>query len=62
MLDHSQAREMASKGRCSTGLHGNRFFNDLFHDNHVQILKVTDIIGTGTTNAPRGMWTMFAGD
>jgi len=34
----------------------------LFHDNHVQILKVADTIGTGTTNAPRGMWTMVAGD
>ena len=48
-------------GSISYGLHGNRF-NYLFHDNHVQILKITDTIGTGTTNAPRGMWTMVAGD
>jgi len=48
-------------GSISYGLHGNRF-NYLFHDNHVQILKVTDTIGTGTTNAPKGMWTMVSGD
>ena len=42
------------------GLHGNRF-NDLFHDNHVQILKVTDTI-RWHTNAPKGMWTMVTGD
>ena len=48
-------------GSISYGLHGNRF-NYLFHDNHVQILKVKDTIGTGTTNAPRGMWTMLSGD
>jgi len=48
-------------GSISYGLHGNRF-NYLFHDNHVQILKLTDTIGTGTTNAPRGMWTMVSGD
>jgi len=48
-------------GSISYGLHGSRF-NYLFHDNHVQILKVSDTIGTGTTNAPRGMWTMISGD
>ena len=48
-------------GSISYGLHGNRF-NYLFHDNHVQILKVTDTIGAGTTNAPKGMWTMVSGD
>src|SRR5438046_2522622 len=47
-------------GSISYGLHGNRF-NYLFHDNHVQILKVTDTIGAGTTNAPKGMWTMVPG-
>ena len=48
-------------GAASYGLHGGRF-NYLFHDNHVQTLRITDTIGTGTTNAPRGMWTMIAGD
>jgi prepilin-type N-terminal cleavage/methylation domain-containing protein/prepilin-type processing-associated H-X9-DG protein len=48
-------------GQASYGLHGGRF-NYLFHDNHVQTLRVIDTIGTGTTNAPRGMWTMLLGD
>ena len=48
-------------GSVSYGLHAGRF-NYLFHDNHIQTLKITDTVGTGTTNAPRGMWTMKAGD
>ncbi len=43
------------------GLHGRRF-NYLFHDGHVAIHRITDTVGTGTTNAPRGMWTMKPGD
>jgi len=43
------------------GLHARRF-NYLFHDGHVSIHKVTETVGRGTTNAPRGMWTMVAGD
>ncbi len=50
-----------SYGAASYGLHGRRF-NYLFHDNHVSTLRITDTVGTGTTNAPRGMWTMTAGD
>jgi hypothetical protein len=26
------------------------------------IYKITDTVGTGTTNAPKGMWTMVGGD
>lgn len=48
-------------GVSAYGLHGYRF-NYLFHDNHVSTLKITETIGTGTTNAPRGMWTMTIGD
>jgi len=48
-------------GAASYGLHSQRF-NYLFHDNHVAILKTGQTVGTGTTNAPRGMWTMAAGD
>ena len=48
-------------GTAAYGLHANRF-NYLFHDNHVQTLKITDTVGMGTTSAPRGMWTMVAGD
>jgi prepilin-type N-terminal cleavage/methylation domain-containing protein/prepilin-type processing-associated H-X9-DG protein len=48
-------------GEAAYGLHGRRF-NYLFHDGHVGILKVTATVGIGTTNAPKGMWTMVPGD
>jgi len=48
-------------GTASYGLHASRF-NYLFHDNHVQTLKTTETVGTGTLQAPRGMWTMLSGD
>ena len=48
-------------GTASYGLHAQRF-NYLFHDNHVAALKTTDTVGTGTSLAPRGMWTMTQGD
>jgi prepilin-type processing-associated H-X9-DG protein len=48
-------------GQATYGLHAGRF-NYLFHDGHVAILKITDTVGAGTTNAPRGMWTMIPGD
>src|SRR5258708_5395071 len=48
-------------GAASYGLHGGRF-NYLFHDGHVQILKTTDTVGSGTLDAPKGMWTMMGGD
>jgi len=48
-------------GSVEYGIHATRF-NYLFHDNHVQALRVTDTIGIGTTNNPRGMWTMVSGD
>ena len=50
-----------SYGSAAYGLHARRF-NYLFHDAHVSILKVTDTVGAGTTNAPKGMWTMTLGD
>jgi prepilin-type N-terminal cleavage/methylation domain-containing protein/prepilin-type processing-associated H-X9-DG protein len=48
-------------GAAEYGLHSFRF-NYLFHDGHVSTLKYTETVGSGTTNAPRGMWTMVAGD
>jgi prepilin-type N-terminal cleavage/methylation domain-containing protein/prepilin-type processing-associated H-X9-DG protein len=48
-------------GAAEYGLHAFRF-NYLFHDGHVSTLKYTDTLGSGTTNAPRGMWTMVSGD
>lgn len=41
--------------------HGGRF-PYLFHDGHVQSLKTTETIGTGTMAAPKGMWTVHKGD
>jgi prepilin-type N-terminal cleavage/methylation domain-containing protein len=37
-------------------------FNYLFHDNHVQTLSIQQTVGSGTTNAPKGMWTIQPGD
>ncbi len=50
-----------SYGTAAYGLHARRF-NYLFHDGHVSIHKVTETVGAGSTNAPKGMWTMTAGD
>jgi prepilin-type processing-associated H-X9-DG protein len=41
-------------------LHGERF-NYLFHDGHVAIHKVGETVGSGTTKAPAGMWTVTPG-
>ncbi len=48
-------------GTVAYGIHATRF-NYLFHDNHIATLQTTATIGSGRTNAPRGMWTMKAGD
>jgi prepilin-type N-terminal cleavage/methylation domain-containing protein/prepilin-type processing-associated H-X9-DG protein len=48
-------------GALAYGLHGRRF-NYLFHDGHVETLKIQQTVGTGRTNAPKGMWTLPAGD
>lgn len=48
-------------GGAAYGLHGRRF-NYLFHDGHVAIHKITETVGAGTTNSPKGMWTMVSGD
>jgi prepilin-type processing-associated H-X9-DG protein len=41
--------------------HQNRF-NYAFHDGHVAALKIEQTVGTGTTTAPKGMWTVIQGD
>jgi len=33
-------------------------FNYLFFDNHVSLLTMQQTVGTGTTNNPKGMWTL----
>ena len=48
-------------GNNQYGIHGKRF-NYLFHDNHVQALKIEQTVGTGTLAAPKGMWTVKSGD
>ena len=48
-------------GNNQYGLHSKRF-NYLFHDNHVQALKIEQTVGSGNVKLPRGMWTVTAGD
>ena len=48
-------------GAVAYGLHGRRF-NYLFHDGHVETLRIEQTVGRGTTNAPKGMWTVAVGD
>ena len=48
-------------GSVNYGLHSGRF-NYLFHDGHVEILRIGDTIGSGTLAAPKGMWTMTPAD
>jgi prepilin-type N-terminal cleavage/methylation domain-containing protein/prepilin-type processing-associated H-X9-DG protein len=60
-LNRASSFNTISYGSVAYGLHARRF-NYLFHDGHVSIHKVTDTVGSGTTNAPRGMWTMTSGD
>ena len=48
-------------GNNQYGLHGKRF-NYLFHDNHVQALKIEQTLGRGTLNNPKGGWTVAPGD
>jgi prepilin-type N-terminal cleavage/methylation domain-containing protein len=59
------AATLASDGH-SEGLmlykaHRSRF-NYVFHDNHVESLKIEQTIGSGTLTAPKGMWTVAQGD
>jgi prepilin-type N-terminal cleavage/methylation domain-containing protein/prepilin-type processing-associated H-X9-DG protein len=41
--------------------HGQRF-NYLFHDGHAAALKIEQTVGSGTLQAPQGMWTIYRGD
>jgi prepilin-type N-terminal cleavage/methylation domain-containing protein/prepilin-type processing-associated H-X9-DG protein len=60
-LSRASSFNSVSYGTMAYGLHARRF-NYLFHDGHVSIHRVTDTVGSGTTNAPKGMWTMVSGD
>jgi prepilin-type N-terminal cleavage/methylation domain-containing protein/prepilin-type processing-associated H-X9-DG protein len=48
-------------GNNQYGIHSRRF-NYLFHDNHVQALKIQDTVGAGTLSNPKGIWTVAPGD
>jgi prepilin-type N-terminal cleavage/methylation domain-containing protein/prepilin-type processing-associated H-X9-DG protein len=48
-------------GNHQYGLHSRRF-NYLFHDNHVQALKIEQTVGSGTLSNPKGGWSAAAGD
>jgi prepilin-type N-terminal cleavage/methylation domain-containing protein/prepilin-type processing-associated H-X9-DG protein len=48
-------------GNDSYGIHSKRF-NYLFHDNHVQTLRMEDTVGTGTLQNSKGMWTIKPDD
>ena len=55
------AEQMTGYGGPVYFLHSGRY-NYLFHDGHAEFLKVEQTVGSGRTNAARGMWTVIAGD
>jgi len=55
------SRDGVNEGANTYKLHGKRF-NYLFHDSHVEALRYTDTVGTGTTANPKGMWTVLPRD
>jgi len=48
-------------GNNEYGIHSRRF-NYLFHDNHVESLRIEQTIGKGSLSYPQGMWTAIPGD
>ena len=46
-----------NQGAALYKLQGYRF-DYLFFDNHVSLLTIEKTVGTGTTNNPKGMWTL----
>jgi len=50
-----------NEGWVTYKAHGSRF-NYLFYDSHVESLTIQQTIGTGTTNNPLGMWTIYKND
>jgi prepilin-type N-terminal cleavage/methylation domain-containing protein/prepilin-type processing-associated H-X9-DG protein len=60
--DGSECYQIAPNDYINQGLalyklQGNRF-NYLFFDSHVSLLTMQQTVGSGTTNAPKGMWTL----
>ena len=55
------SNQNGNQGKTLYRIHGSRF-NYLFHDYHVEALKTNETIGSGGLWAPKGMWTVTAGD
>jgi prepilin-type N-terminal cleavage/methylation domain-containing protein/prepilin-type processing-associated H-X9-DG protein len=60
-LPDQDASQGVNMGKFLYRNHGYRF-NYLMHDGHVQALTTNATIGAGTLLAPKGMWTVMAGD
>jgi len=50
-------KDADNQGAALYKQHGNKF-DYLFHDNHVSAYAIEQTVGTGTTNDPKGMWTI----
>ena len=57
----TDANDPNNQGLALYKLHGYHF-NYLFFDNHVSLLTMQQTVGSGTTNAPKGMWTLQPGN
>jgi prepilin-type N-terminal cleavage/methylation domain-containing protein/prepilin-type processing-associated H-X9-DG protein len=53
----TDANDYVNQGLALYKIQGNHF-NYLFFDGHVSILTMQQTVGSGTTNAPKGMWTL----
>lgn len=57
----SPARQLAAGNGKPDGLHAGKM-NYLFVDGHVEVLKPSETIGTGSMDNPKGMWTINPND
>jgi prepilin-type N-terminal cleavage/methylation domain-containing protein/prepilin-type processing-associated H-X9-DG protein len=57
----TDAKDPNNQGLALYKLQGNHF-NYLFFDNHVSTLTMQQTVGSGTTNDPKGMWTLDPND
>jgi prepilin-type N-terminal cleavage/methylation domain-containing protein len=57
----TDASDTNNQGVALYKMHDNHF-NYLFFDNHVNLLTMQQTVGSGTTSAPKGMWTINPAD
>jgi prepilin-type N-terminal cleavage/methylation domain-containing protein len=57
----TDANDVINQGLALYKLQGNHF-NYLFFDDHVSLYTMQETVGSGTTNAPKGMWALTPGD